>query len=99
MGYGLTDVELVPDLEYNLTSYFGCYRKRISDKVEASDPNAYFFEFTKNDDKWGCKGSWQGKTGTLYYLEKDPMAPDGEKLTSLVIEDTDVSANSLLDFR
>ena len=48
---GLTDVELQPGLNYNITSYFGCYQRGDPNKDEGTDPNKY------DRDGWGCKST------------------------------------------
>lgn len=76
MGHGLFDVELLPDLDYNITSYFGCYAKDVASTKEGTDPNIFFFAYN-NQPIWGCKGSWQGSPGKLYHLKKG--GANGEK--------------------
>ena len=96
IGYGLTDVELIPDLNYNITSYFGCYRKDVSKNEKGgTNPNDYFFPYKAGDTSWGCKGSWQGKTGKLFYAQKDPVDSKKEVLDSFDILPTKVNGDPI----
>lgn len=64
----LQDITLLPGLDYNITSYFGCY-KTDSEEVGAetiykkgSNPNVFY-----QSNGVGCRGSLQGRTGILIY--------------------------------
>ena len=65
------DVELIPELDYNVTSYFACYKSTKGESTKGTNPNIWFYAY-KGNPVWGCKGSWQGKIGKLSYFKKDP---------------------------
>jgi hypothetical protein len=83
----LMDVNLVPNREFNVTSYFGCYQVETIDQIDPEtsqvtkvatgfqgrDPNV-FFEQQSSGLGRGCRGSLQGRTGILYH---DSVALDG----------------------
>ena len=52
----MSDTTLIPLNEYNLTSYYGCYKNSAADQEDGVDPDAAF----KNDV--GCKGRWQANS-------------------------------------
>jgi hypothetical protein len=70
----LTDVNLWPENEYNVTSAYGCYRKTDS-ATEGYDPNALLLNGV------GCKASWQSINGVIIYSTfaptTDAAATDG----------------------
>mgnify|MGYP007038756419 CR=1 FL=1 len=55
-GNGVSDTTLIPLNEYNLTSYYGCYKNSAADQEDGVDPDAAF-----NNDV-GCKGRWQANS-------------------------------------
>ena len=47
----LSDLTLIPNQEYNITSAYGCYLKTDA-ATEGTDPNALY------KDNYGCRGQW-----------------------------------------
>jgi len=41
-GNGVTDATLIPLNEYNLTSYYGCYKNSAPDAEDGVDPDAAY---------------------------------------------------------
>lgn len=60
-GNGISDATLIPLDEYNLTSYYGCYKNSASDIEDGVDPNATL------SGGVGCYGRWQSSWGDIVY--------------------------------
>lgn len=45
IGHGLVDVELVPGIDYSLTSYFGCYETDKDKDEDGKDPDIFFIPY------------------------------------------------------
>ena len=58
----LSDVNLIPNEEYNITSAWGCYLKTDAD-TEGTNPEALF------SDGFGCIGRWQAVEASIAYTE------------------------------
>jgi len=49
----LYDLDLKPQLNYNITSYFGCYRN-----WDGSNSNQYYYYNNQIRRDYGCRGTW-----------------------------------------
>ena len=90
-GNGLQDVRLYPLHNYNITSYFGCYRRVIvsGEKVDGSNPD--FFSgtnaFYPQIGEFGCKGTWQSEYGDIVHAYYDTRAKEEKfKVTTGQVE-------------
>mmetsp|Transcript_42291 Transcript_42291/g.64844 ORF Transcript_42291/g.64844 Transcript_42291/m.64844 type:complete len:135 (+) Transcript_42291:521-925(+) len=72
---GLSDVRLYPNHEYNLTSYFGCYRRVYtgSEFDDGNNPDVHHGAYTSYPQlgSFGCKGTWQAEQGDIIHGKYD----------------------------
>lgn len=70
LGNGLTDVNLFPENDFNITSAYGCYLKPDADN-EGYDPKALY----DTDSGVGCDGQWQSVVGIIAFSTYTPGTP------------------------